>query len=381
MLETGQRRTLLDGATDARYIPTGHLVYLRAGSLFAVPFGLKQLAVTGPPVPVLDSVGDRAQIGFADYAFSLAGNLVYRQVDPRRFETEVVWVDRKGVAIPLSETRRAYAEIRLSPDGRRVAATIGAGVPNMDIWICDLARNSWDRLTSGGWNISPIWAPDGKRIAFASNRNGGANVFWMPVDGGQPPEQLTRGNAWLFPASFSPDARTLLLETQTAETGLDISVLSLDGDRKIQPLLQTPSSEGDALFSPDGRWIAYESDQSGRAEVYVTAYPGPRGRWQISTDGGGAPRWSRDGRELFYYSSGEKLMVAAVETRPEFHAGLPRPLFEMPNVRGYDVSSDGKRFIVIRPTLRPDSAPPSLAVVLGWFDDVKRRTAAGKKLP
>ena len=135
------------------------------------------------------------------------------------------------------------------------------------------------------------------------------------------------------------------------------------------------------MFSPDGHWIAYESDQSGRTEVYVTAYPGAQGRWQISTDGGEAPRWSRDGRELFYYSSARKVVAVALETRPQFHAGIPKPLFEMENLTWYDVSPDGQRFIAIRSTPPPDSAPPSLVVVLGWFDDVRRRMAAGKNLP
>jgi Tol biopolymer transport system component len=378
MLETGERRTLLEGGTDARYSPTGHLLYLRAGSIVAVPFDLERLAVTGPPVPVLDGVGVYEFAGFANYAFSPAGNLVYFPRDPRQFEKELVWVDRKGAVRPLTEIRRAYRQVRLSPDGRRAAVATG-GEPDNDIWLYDLARNSWDRLTSGGLNNSPVWSSDGQHLAFASSRNGSLNPFWMPIDRSQPAEQLVKANEWMFPTSLSPDGHTMILVTWDPVTGQDISILSLDGDRKLRPVVQTPAAESEARFSPDGHWIAYSSNESGRSEVYVIAYPGPGGRSPISTGGGQNPRWSRDGRELFYLSH-ENLMVATVETRPQFRAGPPKSLFEVGNVNDYDVAPDGQRFIMIRTPVHA-SAPASLSVVLGWFDEVKRRVAAGKKLP
>ncbi|HEY3123968.1 MAG TPA: protein kinase [Thermoanaerobaculia bacterium] len=375
LLGTGARRTLLEGGTHARYVPTGHLVYLRSGSLFAVPFDLERLAVSGPPVPVLDGVGFFGAAGFAFYDFSAAGSLVYMPVDPKQFETELVWVDRKGVVSPLSDIRRPYLEVRLSPDGRRLA--VSAGLPDSDIWILDLTRGSWDRLISGGINYTPIWSSDGESLAFASNRNGPINTFWMPTDRSAPPERLTKADIWTSPLSWSPDGRTLLTEQQSATTGFDILLLSPNGERTLRPFLQTPANETRARFSPDGRWIAYQSDESGRSEVYVAAYPGPGGRSPVSIDGGTDPVWSRDGRELFFQCGG-KMMATAVETRPSFRAGVPKPLFELTNLEDYDVALDGKRFVMIRRQAE-DTTPRSLAVVLGWFDDLRRRVPAGKK--
>jgi eukaryotic-like serine/threonine-protein kinase len=377
LLETGETRTLLEGGTDARYVPTGHLVYLRSNSLFAVPFDLERLAVTGPPVPVLDGLRSHEAAGFALYDFSPPGSLVYLPLDPKEAEAELVWMDRKGTATPLTDVRRNYGGPRLSPDGRRLA--VYTGYKNSDIWILDLARGSWDRLASGGLNFGPVWSSDGTHIAFASNRNGPINVFSMPVDRSQPAQQLTKGLTWPSPLDSSPDGRTLIIEEQPQAATIDISVLSLTGDRELRPFLRTPANEGAARLSPDGGWLAYQSDESGRFEVYVMAYPGTGGRSQVSIDGGSAPVWSRDGRELFYQSGGS-LMVAGVETRPKFRAGLPKPLFKLTNLGEYDVAPDGQRFVMVR-TRAEEATPRSLAVVLGWFDDLKRRVAAEKKLP
>ena len=375
LLETGETRTLLEGGTDARYAPTGHLVYMRSGSLFAVPFDLKRLAVTGPPILVQDGVSFYGAAGFGIYDISAAGSLVYMPADPKRLETELVWVDRKGVATPLTDVKRPYVDPRLSPDGRRLA--VSAGYPDSDIWVLDLTRGSWDRLISGGLNGSTVWSRDGEHLAFASNRSGPINVFGMPADRSSAAEQLTKSDSWTTPLSWSPDGKTLLVEEQNAATGFDISLLSPSGERKPRPFLNTPANETNARFSPDGRWIAYESDESGRPEVFVTPYPGPGGRFQVSTGGGSAPVWSRDGREIFYEDS-SKMMAAAVETGPKFRAGLPKPLFELGNLEDYDVAPDGQRFVMIR-TRGEDAAPRSLAVALNWFDDLKRRVPAGKK--
>jgi len=376
LLETGETRTLLEGGTDARYVPTGHLVYLRSGSLYAVPFDLARLAVTGPPVPVLDGLSFAgAPAGFALYDFSPAGSLVYLPLDPKEREAELVWVDRKGIATTLNEVRRDYQGPRLSPDGRRLA--VYTAPPDSSIWILDLARGSWDRLASGGLNWGPVWSSDGERIAFSSNRGGPINIFWMPVDRNSPAEQLTQALTWPIPDAFSPDGRTLIVEESPQAASFDISVLSLAGARELRPLLRTPANETAARLSPDGGWLAYQSDESRRFEVYVMAYPGPGGRSQVSIDGGSDPVWSRDGRELFYLAGGN-LMAVGVETRPKFRAGLPKPLFKSTNLDQYDVAPDGQRFVMVR-TRGEEAGPRSLAVVLGWFDDLNRRVSAGNK--
>jgi Tol biopolymer transport system component len=299
-------------------------------------------------------------------------------LDSKEAEAELVWVDRKGAATPLTDTRHDYSEPRISPDGKHLAVV--AGEADSDIWILDLTRGSWGRLTWGGLNWDPVWSSDGERLAFASNRSGSISMFWMPIDHSTPAEQLTKtSESWTSPSSASPDGRTLIVEEQDPERGFDLSVLSLSGDRKLRPLIHTPANETFARFSPDGGWIAYQSDESGRPEVYVAPYPGPGGRSQISLDGGSTPVWSRDGREIFYQGGG-KMMATPVETRPKFRAGLPKPLFKLTNLGEYDVAPDGKRFVFVR-TRGEDAAPRSLAVVLNWFEDLKRRMATEKKLP
>jgi Tol biopolymer transport system component len=222
-----------------------------------------------------------------------------------------------------------------------------------------------------------VWSGNGERVAFASNQGRTINAFSAPIDHSTPPEQLTRSEIWTNPNSWSPDGKALLVDQQFAATGFDVSLLSLDGERSLRPFLHTSANETDARFSPDGRWVAYQSDESGRDEVYVTPYPGPGSRVQISTDGGSNPVWLRGGRSLLFMAGG-KLMSVATETQPKLLAGLPKPLFELTNLTEYDVAPDG-RFVFIRSS--DQARPRSLAIVLNWFDDLKRRTSAEKKSP
>jgi serine/threonine-protein kinase len=375
--ESGERRTLVEGGTDARYLSTGHLVFLRAGSLFAVPFALDRLAVTGPAVPVLDGLFFYASAGFAHYAVSPTGSLVYAPLELRDLERELVVVDRKGAARPLTDVRRIYRHLRISPDGGRLAVT--AGHSASELWIYDLARDTWDRLSSGGTHDYAVWSNDGKRLAFCSNRDGVRNPYWMPIDRSAPAERLAKTSTWTCPAAWSPDGRTLILENQNPGTGFDIDTLELDGERRPRPFLRTPAGEAGARLSPDGRWLAYQSDDSGRFEVYVLPYPGPGGRSRISSDGGSAPAWSRDGKELFFLGGG-RMVAVGVETQPTFRAGLPKPLFEATRLTAYDVAPDGAGFVMTRfGPLGPEAASRPLSVVLGWFEDLtERMQAAGK---
>ena len=247
-----------------------------------------------------------------------------------------------------------------------------------EIWIYDIARGTLTRLTTeGGSSQFPIWTPDGKRITYRGYRAGFRNIFWKTADGTGDEERLTTGENAQIPTSWSPDGKWLAFYDKSPTTGNDIWMLRLDGERKQEPFLQTPFNESDAMFSPDGRWLAYQSDESGRSEVYVQPFPGPGGKWQISTEGGGAPRWARNGRELFYYY-GNKMMAVDIKTEPTFTAGKPRLLFEGQFIANYDVSPDGQRFLMIQ-AVEPEQPATQINLVLNWFEELKRLVSTGNK--
>jgi Tol biopolymer transport system component len=254
------------------------------------------------------------------------------------------------------------------------------GDPNNDVWVQDLERGALTRLTSGGNNVQPHWTPDGKRVVFVERTGGGATPFWVAADGSGEPERMFDGDHRGGVASFSPEGDIVTFITRSPETGLDLWVRPLNG--RPQLFLRTRFTEAGPEFSPDGRWIAYVSDESGQYEVYVRPYPGPGGKWQISTQGGVHQIWSRDGRELFY-RNGNKWMVVAVSLEPEFKAGAPQLLFEGPFVQvggsSYDVTPDGRRFLLLEPAGR-DAAPVThLNVVLNWFEEVTEKAGAGPR--
>ena len=379
---TGEGRNLVQGGTNPRYAPSGHLIYAQGGSLMAVPFDLDRLAVTGLAVPVVEGVLQSLSSGAAEYSFSATGSLVYVPGGVQSTQSRLVWVSRNGAEQPLVAPALAYLAPRLSPDGRRVA--VGIVEQESQTWLYDLARETLTRFTfEGSVNYFPVWTPDGKRIAFESNKEGPLNLFWQLADGSGGLERLTSSEYIQAPASWSPDGQRLAFIEVNPTTGLDIWVLRLS-DRKAQPFLRTPFNEGAARFSPDGRWLAYVSDESGRYEIYVQPYSGPGGKWQISTEGGTEPVWNPNGRELFY-RNGDKMMAVEVAPQPSFAAGKPRTLFEgqyMPTLTmppNYDVSPDGQRFLMLKPGEQAAAAPTQINVVLNWFEELKRRVPAGTK--
>ena len=324
---TGERRNLIQGGTHPRYAPSGHLVYAQGGSLMAVPFDPQRLTVTGAAVPVVEGVLQSPVTGAAQYSISATGSLVYVSGGVQSAQSRLVWVSRNGAEQPLAAPAHAYLSPRLSPDGRRVAVAIAE--QETQIWLYDLSRETLTRLTfEGNANHYPVWTPDGKRIAFQSNKEGPPNIFWQLADGSGGLERLTTSEYIQAPMSWSPDGQLLAFIEVNPTTGYDIWVLRLS-DRKAQPFLRTPFNEAAPRFSPDGRWLAYISDESGRYEIYVQPYPGPGGKWQISTEGGTEPVWNPNGRELFY-RSGDKMMAVDIATQPGFAAGKPRMLFEGP---------------------------------------------------
>jgi serine/threonine-protein kinase len=375
-LDTGERKVVIEGGSDGRYLPSGHLVYLRAGVLMAVAFDLDRLAVIGPPVGVVEGVlPSTDNTGAAQAAFAEDGSLFYVPGTGRASERRLVWVDRTGTEQALQLPPRPYRHPRLSPDGQRLALDIDEG-NGSDVWLYDLFRGTLTRLTFDG-GMSPAWTPDGTKVTFESESAtaGAANLFWKSADGSGADERLTTGDTDQFLSSWSTDEKTLAFVQAAPATGWDIWTLSLENGRKPQAFLQTPFNESDPAFSPDGRWVAYESDESGRVEVYVQPFPGPGSKELVSTDGGTDPAWSRDGRELFY-RSGDRMMAVATAIRPTFRASKPEVLFERPYwaaflLRNYDVSPDGRRFLMIKESEQA-AAAVHINVVQHWLEELKR---------
>jgi serine/threonine-protein kinase len=378
---TGERRNLIQQGTQPRYAATGHLIYAQSGSLMAVPFDLERLEVTGTAVPVVEGVLQSEITGTAQYSISATGSLVYVPGSVQATQRRLVWVSRNGAEQSVAAPAHTYMFPRLSPDGRRVAAVIAE--QDAQIWLYDLSRETLTRLTfEGSVNLNPVWTPDSQRIAFLSSKEGPQNIFWQRADGSGGLERLTTSEYTQIPTSWSPDGQLLAFAEINPTTGYDIWVLRLS-DRKAQPFLRTPFLESVPRFSPDGRWLAYISGESGRLEIYVQPYPGPGGKWQISTEGGTEPTWNPNGRELFY-RSGDKMMAVEIATQPGFSAGKPRVLFEgryepspatAPN---YDVSADGQRFLMLKPSATVEAASTQINVVLNWFEELKRRVPTGK---
>jgi hypothetical protein len=387
-LRTGEQRVLLEGGSNPRYAPTSLLIYARGGSLFAVPFDPERLQLKGTPSPVLESISWNSFTGFADYSFSESGDLVYVPGGAEEQKTTMLWVDRKGKAEAIAAPPRAYFNPSISPDGRRVAMTIeGGSEDNWDIWVYDLARGTLTKLTYGSLNNAAAWTPDGKRVAFRNRKQSGENgIFWAPGDGSGPPELLLATGGPVTPSSWLPDGSALLLyglmPGQLGMWVLPIQRAPADSARTPEAIVKGAVNP---QVSPDGRWLAYQSAESGVGQVYVQPFPSLVGKWQISTEGGNSPRWARNGRELFY-RNGQKMMAVDIETKEGFRASSPKLLFEgqylggpvgiQPGI-GYDVSPDGRRFLMIKPDSEPNAV--QLQVVENWFDELRRRVATANK--
>jgi hypothetical protein len=377
---TGSRRNLVPG-TAPRFAASGHLVYAQVGNLMAVPFDPQRLALTGAAIPVVEGVLQSASNGYAQYDLSNTGSLVYVSGGLQSNQSKLVWVNRNGTEQPLSAPEHNYVYVRLSPNGRRVAVAI-AEDQGSQVWLYDF-QETLTRLTFVGLaNNVPTWTPDGKRIAFLSNKEG-QNVFWQLADGSGGLEQLTTNDFLHAALSFTPDGQQMAFIESNPTTGYDIWVMRMS-DRKAQPFIRTPFNESCPQFSPDGHWMAYVSNESAHNEIYVQSYPGPGGKWQISTEGGTEPVWNRNGRELFY-RNGNKMMAVDVATQPTFAGGKPRVLFEGPYVPtpatfpNYDVSPDGQRFLMLKPSEQDQAAQTQINVVLNWFEELKQKVPTGTK--
>jgi Tol biopolymer transport system component len=371
----GEHRRLVPGASTGRYIPTGHLLYSKADNLIVAPFDLASLTVTGPPVTLVEHARDGVGEG-SQYAVSDSGTLAYVPAQSGVFERRLVWVNRDGTVAPIAAPLNAYTDPVLSPDGRSIALSVQG--TTQTLWIYDLVRSSLTTLPATGSLQSPVWAPDGRRLAYRATRAGYRNMFWRSADGSGEEERLTTSERMQTPATISRDGQFLLFTEVAADTGNDIWVIGTDPQqRTARAVVKTRFQEISPQISPDGTWLAYNSDESGRLEIYVSPFPGPGGKIAISTDGGTEPRWSRDGRELFY-RQGDRMMVVTITPGSSLTASSPHVLFEGryqvsdTNSGGYDVAPDG-RFLMIQPTVAEQPAT-EFNIVLGLFNDVRARS-------
>ena len=378
-LATDERIVLIDGGRDVRYVPTGHLVYGLNGVLLAVPFDLETRQVTGGPVPLVEDVLDAgATTGAVQFSIAATGSLVYVP-GAAGAALGLMWVDRDGQQEVISAESHEYRSPRVSPDGTRLAVEV-EGPDNTDIWIWYFARATLTRLTfDAGRDSDPLWTPDGARVVFASDREGGG-LFWKAADVTGDAEQLLE-QPFAAPYAWTADGR-LIFDTDRTDSGQgDVGVLAVEGDRTADAVLDTEFGEARPALSPDGRWLAYESNESGQVEIFVRPFPNiDDGKWQVSTAGGSSPVWSPDGQELFYRESTRLLMTVPVDTEPSFTYDTPERVFGFGGYyfpsqgRDYDISPDGRRFVFLMApgAQRGEDAAPQVILVQNWFEELKR---------
>jgi hypothetical protein len=395
-LESGERKVLFPGAT-ATYLPTGHIVYAVEDNLFAVPFDVDTLKVMGEAVSVVQGVFRAGFTQVPHYAVSDGGMLAYVPGEMGNTgnpgQKTLAWVDREGKEDPLAAEPKDYASPRISPDGTKVALTINTS-GNPDIWIWDIVRENMTRLTfDEAADLMPLWTRDGKRIVFYSNREASlGGVYWKSADGTGTVEKLgSAPDASVAPASWSGDGKTLVVMEITAGNAdtpgmnFNIGTLPMEGDRERETLLKEKYRETLPQVSPDGRWMAYVSDESSQTEIYVRPFPDvDGGKWQVSQNGGTSPLWSPDGRELFYRND-DSVMAVSVESGPSFEAGKPRVLFKgnyvrsvLGNSTSWDINPKDKRFLMVRTELASletttKPVPRRIVLIMNWFEELRER--------
>ncbi len=387
-LESGESKELFAGA-GARYLPTGHLVYKVENNLYAVPFDLQVLEEAGGAASVVEGIRLAPVTNLPHYAISDSGTLVYLPgpIGAGATDRTLAWVNMEGRVEPLNAQPDFYRTPRISPDGTRIALTVGPD-ESAEIWVWDNVRENRTRLTFYEENdSSPLWSQDGKRIAFLSAREGGG-IYWKRADGTGEIEQLgSVKDMTLWPWSWSGDGKFLINSGWDGGTRFDIGMLSMEGDRSRKPLLQKDYFVIHPRISPNGRLMAYASNETGQVGVYVCTFPDvDEGKWQVSTDIGDTPLWSPDGRELFYLSN-DAVMVVPVDTESTFSHRKPKKLFQKNFITGYgeapawDIHPDGKRFVMLFPGASADDAsiaarPRKINIVLNWFEILKERMQA-----
>ena len=388
-LPSGTRKVVQRGGYYGRYLPSGHLVYIHDGTLFAAPFDLDRLEVTGQPVPALEGVTSNSITGGAQFAVSATGTLVYLPGQMKGAGIPLEWMNHEGTTSPLRRTPANWFNPHFAPDGRRLAMEILDG-PASDIWIYEWARDTLTRLTSDpAHDTKPVWTPDGHRIVFASARadKSTSNLYWQRADGTGDAQRLTESKNPQRPASWHPSGKFLAFEEN-----YKLMILPMEGDEasgwkpgKPYPFSNSPFKETEPMFSPDGRWLAYMSAESGGIDVFVRPFPGPGGKWQISTGGGLKPTWSRTRHELFYGLNGQIMVAAFTADGDSFRAEKPRLWSEAryqtrgPN-RMFDLHPDGERFALAPAAQTPIGAKQDKVVfIFNFFDELRRIAPATKR--
>jgi dipeptidyl aminopeptidase/acylaminoacyl peptidase len=380
-LDTPEVRRILTIDTAVSYAPPGYLLFVRQGALMAVSFDASTGTVAGEPVTVAPGVN-----AIRRGAFSVSSNGLLAHRGGSASGRQLTWFDRRGTVVGTMgpPDTGPFASPELAPDGRRVA--IGRGVAgNIDVWLMEAAADAWSRFTfttSPTAGNYPVWAPDGSRLVFASNRKRPdrfTQIFEKASDGSGDERLLFASNSNpVWPVDWSRDGRTLLYSNQDPKTDGDLWALPLTGDRMPFPVVQTPFLEDEGQFSPDGQWIAFRSNRSGRDEIYVQAFPGPAGSQIVSAHGGSQPRWRRDGTELFYVAPDDTLMVVSIGSAAgrKLGTGKPMPLFrtrlsgvDQPKQQ-YAVAPDGQRFLMN--VLAEETNVPPITIVQNWTLGLER---------
>jgi serine/threonine-protein kinase len=386
-LPGGPKKVIVRGGYHGRYLASGHIVYMHEGTLFAIPFDLARLEAAGTAVPVIQDVIGSPFTAGAEFAFSERGTLVYLPGRGASAMRSIHWLDRTGKLSLLRPVPGTYRSPRWSPDGTKLSIDVFDG-HGANIWVCEWGRDTISKLTfdaTGG--AYPVWAPDGRGIAFTSLRGDQrGNIYWQRADGTGSAQPLTRSKNNQIPTSWHPSGKYLaFLEFNQQKTGFDVMVLPIEGDEVSGlkpgtpfPFVHSAFNEGQAAFSPDGRWLAYSSNDSGRVEVYVRPFPGPGGKWQISSEGGSFPTWSRNGRELLYETIDQRLMaVSYAEHAGAFDADKPRlwgevRLPDLPGFRTFDMHPDGQRLAVLKGVQEPGEKQNKVVLFQNFFDELRR---------
>jgi serine/threonine-protein kinase len=386
-LDTGERHVVINGGRTARYVSSGHLLFLRDKVLFAVPFDVRRVAVNGTPVPVIDGISGDVTTGSAHYGVSEGGTIAFVPGDPSGGDRRLVWVDKQGKSSAIDTSPGQYGDPHVAPDGRRAAVTISGGASLRDIYVIDTVRGTSSRLTFGAAeNRSPVWSHDGQRLFYVvyDRARNVSTITTKAADGSGEARAITEVNGQAYAEDVTRDESTLLFSANpsTVRGQFEVFRVAVQGGSKPIRILATSLNDvQNSALSPDGKWLAYYSSETGRPNVYVQSFPSGGSRAQVSPAGGTEPHWAPDGRAL-YYQQADGMMMVPIDAGPAFSPGKPQMLFGGVSVTStdsgqtYDVAPKGDRFLMLR-SVREGGPAPEVRVIVNWFDEL-RRLGGGK---